>query len=490
MESKTLDASCDKLILTEEQTRCVLNAGQRSLIIEGKGKTGKSLVLMRMYAKLLENGSVGENNKIAFFESISELNQYVNSIYEELVADKEAPDMNLIDSKERVQTAEKALDKHKSQFGRHRFHSIDADLWLEEFDWIKGMNIDQDDIDGYLMLDHSERDKAIKMNPADRVIAFQIFSIYSEMLKDNNQVDALDQALYLFRHKELIPDSMKMSHVLLDDGQRLTTIQASILGLLSTGTVVVAVNGATADVSWGSKDLGDSVEIRRLTISQEPRVKETIEEKQEDPKEKAPIVDKKHSQEKRKYTIDTSKARSGSLFRQLREKGGTRVRLADGLNQEVEEQPKLDKAVYDKLIEEKTLSSFLEAFKMLRKCMITRKMDDQYKVLIERMVVLQESMEKYKEVYDPDIYDFCEYYVPEILRLTETYLEYVDAGLKWRILHDKETDIVSALEGLVIAINGKIDEIYMYASINLTAKAKAVESMMGQDGYVKPEYKI
>ena len=39
-------------------------------------------------------------------------------------------------------------------------------------------------------------------------------------------------------------------------------------------------------------------------------------------------------------------------------------------------------------------------------------------------------------------------------------------------------------------MNDKIDEIYKFASIEIKAKAKALESMMSQDGYVDPKFKI
>ena len=491
MDNKPLDAKCDKLILTEEQMRCVTNAGKKSLIIEGKDKTGKSLVLMKMYAKLIDDCSAGESNKVAFFDSVSEFNLYINDIYEDLVSDGLAPKKNTIDEKERLQVAEKALQDHKAQFGRHRFHNMDAKLWLEEFDWIRGMNVNQEEIDDYLAMNRYERDKVFKMNLAEKVISFQIFSIYCGILNANNEIDALDQALFIYRHSNLIKESMKISHVLLDGGECLTRIQASILGDISNGTVVVSINKPLSEMSWGPKNIADDAEIKKLTVNQEYRKKEITEQKlPENSTKNITKEDNKQPQEKRKYTIDTSKARSGSLFRQLKDKDGTRTCLADGLSKAMEEKPKLDKNVYDKLIEEQNLASFIEAFKMLRKCMISRKMDDRIKILIERIEVLRDSIEKYNDVYQPDIFNFCDYYIPEILRLSETYLDYVEADIKWKILHENEMEIVSALDELLVAVNDKIDEIYRFASIELEAQARAVESIMNQNGYVKSDYKM
>lgn len=39
-------------------------------------------------------------------------------------------------------------------------------------------------------------------------------------------------------------------------------------------------------------------------------------------------------------------------------------------------------------------------------------------------------------------------------------------------------------------VNDKIEEIRRFAAIELQAKAKALESMLSQDGYVNPEFKL
>ena len=41
-----------------------------------------------------------------------------------------------------------------------------------------------------------------------------------------------------------------------------------------------------------------------------------------------------------------------------------------------------------------------------------------------------------------------------------------------------------------MAYNDKVDEIYRFASMEIKAKAKALESIMSQDGHVDSKYKI
>ena len=117
-------------------------------------------------------------------------------------------------------------------------------------------------------------------------------------------------------------------------------------------------------------------------------------------------------------------------------------------------------------------------------------MDNLYKELIIRIPTLQESLDKFEEIYQPDMYQFYEYYIPEALQLTATYIEYLDVGIGEKILQETEREVLDAANKLLIAVNDKIDEIYRFASMEIKAKAKALESLMSQDGYVDPSFKI
>ena len=152
--------------------------------------------------------------------------------------------------------------------------------------------------------------------------------------------------------------------------------------------------------------------------------------------------------------------------------------------------PQLDKNRFGELLEKKQLLSYVEACRLLRKCELPEEMDNLYKELIIRMPILQQSLDKFEEVYQPDMYQFYEYYIPEALQLTVTYIEYLDVGIGERILQETENEVLDAAKKLLIAVNDTIDEIYKYASMEIKAKAKALESIMSQDGYVDPNLKI
>lgn len=152
--------------------------------------------------------------------------------------------------------------------------------------------------------------------------------------------------------------------------------------------------------------------------------------------------------------------------------------------------PQLNKKLFEELLQKQKLLDYTQACRLLRNCELPEKMDDLYKELIVRMPILQESIDKFAEVYEPDMYQFYEYYIPEALQLTATYIEYLDVGIGEKILSETEREVLDAASKLLIAVNDKVDEIYKFASIEIKAKAKALESLMSQDGYVDPNFKI
>ena len=171
--------------------------------------------------------------------------------------------------------------------------------------------------------------------------------------------------------------------------------------------------------------------------------------------------------------------------------------LKNGKNSEPEEErptipsrPVLDVEKFEKNMELRTLQGYTEAAKLLLCCELPEKMDGLYQELISRMPVLQYAITKFESVYQADVEEFYEYYIPETLQLTSTYLEYLDAGIGDDIVKETEVEIVDAVKKLIIAVNDKIDEIYKFASIEIKAKAKALESLMSSDGYIDSKFKL
>lgn len=156
----------------------------------------------------------------------------------------------------------------------------------------------------------------------------------------------------------------------------------------------------------------------------------------------------------------------------------------------IHKRPMLDRERFDTFIEKQNLSDYQEACKLLRMCDLPEIVDNIYVELLRRIPVLQETVVKFKDVYEADIDLFNEYYIPEALNLTAHYLEYLDAEIGEKVLGEAEKEVVEVGNKLILSINEKIDEIYKFVSIDMKAQAKALESIMSQDGYVDPNFKI
>lgn len=171
--------------------------------------------------------------------------------------------------------------------------------------------------------------------------------------------------------------------------------------------------------------------------------------------------------------------------------GSQLQKSSDSIGQQIEpKRPLLDKNRFQQLIGERTLESYIQACGLLIACNLPEEMNKLYRELMARIPVLQETIEKYKDVYKTDIDQFCNYYIPETLQLTAAYIEYLDVDIDRNIVQDTEQEVLRALEKLLLAVNEKIDEVYSFASMDIKAKARVLDTMMSQDGYVDPEFKI
>ncbi|MCD8097820.1 MAG: hypothetical protein LUE31_07280 [Lachnospiraceae bacterium] len=152
--------------------------------------------------------------------------------------------------------------------------------------------------------------------------------------------------------------------------------------------------------------------------------------------------------------------------------------------------PQFDRERFQALLEEKRLPAYAEAFGLLRKCPLPEEMGGFYGELSDRLLVLQEALDKFQESCQPDLFLFYEYYIPEALRLAVAYIGYLDGGAGEKTLNETGAEVLDAAKRLLLAVNEKIDEIYQFAAMETKAEARALESMLNQAGYIDPEYRI
>lgn len=161
-------------------------------------------------------------------------------------------------------------------------------------------------------------------------------------------------------------------------------------------------------------------------------------------------------------------------------------------NEEIDKDDEIciDSDRFDSYLEEGTISGFVNCFKMLIDCGLPENVTEKFREMVKRLVVLDESVSRFKKVYETDLSMFVDNYIPEALNLTVGYIEYVNAKVDENILESTKAEIVEAVDTLLVGVNDKIDEIYKFASIELKAAAKALNATMNLDGYVDPKFKI
>lgn len=153
-------------------------------------------------------------------------------------------------------------------------------------------------------------------------------------------------------------------------------------------------------------------------------------------------------------------------------------------------QSKLKKKEFEAYIEKGNIPAYVNASLLLMECNLPEDIRANYDQLIERMPILQDAIDKFDEVYHADMDQFNEYFVPEALKVTATYLEYQAVAPSEKILRNICDNVLLATKKLVQVVNEKIDEIYMFVTIETNAEAKALETVMIQDGYVDSKFKI
>lgn len=297
MADKIYDAYHQEIELTDEQQACLKYSGERTLMVKGLAGAGKSLVLMEFARKLLAKYGTDSKNKVAIFTFqntlvsttkeylqvngtseegvvVTTINSFIKEIYELLAKCGAAPfrkypyagkqgDM------QRINNVKAAIRAHQTKYGKHRFHTIEPEFWIEEFDWMKDMNVWTDDMDLYLKIPRKGRGGKVRMSQADRVTAYQLYTCYCEHLDRTKQGDWADQTLFVVRHPELIPEGMKFEHVLIDEAQDLSLAQMTAIMMLYRKDMVVAMdmNQRIFSKQWSAKQLGIETTTKKLTKS-------------------------------------------------------------------------------------------------------------------------------------------------------------------------------------------------------------------------------
>lgn len=299
MADKFYDSYHQEINLTEEQKACLKYTGERTLMVKGYAGSGKSLVLMLIAKKLIEHYGHDQKNMVGIFTYqntlvsttreflevnncdedgivVSTVNSYIKKIYDDLVMRKKAPkriypntNKKDKDTPKRLKNVESAIYKHRAKYGKHRFHDLPYEFWLDEFDWMKDMNIGLYDLDAYILYKRKGRGNKYRFSSEDYKTAFQIYLMYRDHMTNTGQGDWADQPMYLIRNPQLIDEKYKFKHILIDEAQDLSLAQMLALMLLYKKDMTVAMdaNQKIHSKYWTTKLLGIEATTKKLTKS-------------------------------------------------------------------------------------------------------------------------------------------------------------------------------------------------------------------------------
>ena len=137
----------------------------------------------------------------------------------------------------------------------------------------------------------------------------------------------------------------------------------------------------------------------------------------------------------------------------------------------------------DELNEESDISDFIIVLQYLKLYGLPQKINKQIVQILDDLNNLQETMRKSTNK-TIQIDSLKSYYLPEAIQLIFHYDKYEDDGMSKKRLDELDENIQNSLSAVRNAINSKLDEIYMFETMETKARAKALADIIGQDGYV------
>lgn len=136
----------------------------------------------------------------------------------------------------------------------------------------------------------------------------------------------------------------------------------------------------------------------------------------------------------------------------------------------------------DTNIEELSLNEDSELFK----CISLENVPEEFSILSseisDKINDLSITLKKYPDEVQLSR-KFLEIYIPELIRLVFSYLEYDKTIVSTEILNPIYTEIIKSMNDLKEAISIRIDEIYTISTLDTKAKAIMLQRIIAQDGY-------
>ena len=129
-----------------------------------------------------------------------------------------------------------------------------------------------------------------------------------------------------------------------------------------------------------------------------------------------------------------------------------------------------------------SLESYIFTLKELSDADLPEDMKISLAAAAEAIRALVNALEQYPSEVSQS-YKFKDYYIPEIINLTNSYIEYNKAEVSQNVIKPVYTKVMNALADVEAAAKQRINEIYQVATMGTKAKADALQRVLGQDGY-------
>lgn len=135
------------------------------------------------------------------------------------------------------------------------------------------------------------------------------------------------------------------------------------------------------------------------------------------------------------------------------------------------------------LNEDSDINEFISVLDYLRVFSLPQKINEQIIRILDNLKRLRDAINRNSDKATW-INGFKNYYLPEAIHLIILYDKYEDEGISERRLKDLYENIDKSLDAVNNAINAKLDEIYVFETMETKARAQALADVIGQDGYV------
>jgi superfamily I DNA/RNA helicase len=254
---------------TDRQRECIEFRGPH-LLVTGPPGTGKTLVLLKRacrLSQLMPNASVlvvTYNKTLARYARdqlrLNGASPHVQAVHFHSWAWRQLRRMGkalrVTPEPERTTLIRHLVDEHRGAT-QSTLLSRPTDWWRDEIDWIKSSALT--DWERYRTVERTGRGQGL--GPEARALVWGVFEGYQRQLADRGLVDYRDFALLLLQAWTPLPESTRVSHVLIDEAQDLRYAELQVLTQLSRQSLTVVADRTQKiyNTAFAWRDLGFDV---------------------------------------------------------------------------------------------------------------------------------------------------------------------------------------------------------------------------------------